>query len=358
MLRRIPLFAIALCLVAPATAHAGSFSFSAPLVLPGSPPQGDAQGGEPGVAFEPNGDGWVHVVAPGARGGNGGINYWRSDDHGDTFKPLQIIGSAAGGSDSDVLTEPGRTLFLADLEVAATAICRSKDHGATFDNGCDSGQASDQSGPVSDREWLNVDPRDSKTLFNTYDGLGQAFTPQVMVSHSAGDAGSWQPCGQVLDPTSDAGMHYSPSGATENSEVIGRPAIAPGGTMFVPFTLPNNQAQLIAQPDAITESGLYVAVSPKGGCTTSSMFKDVTIANQPGSDFVSLFPNIAVDAGGTIYVLDAGTLSDKDTQQGVYLWRSTDGGQHFSPPTRVSSPDLGADQLTTLAVGQDPGELI
>src|SRR4051794_41811591 len=97
MLRRSLLIALLVCAVTPAAAHAGSFSFSTPLALPSSPPQGDAQGGEPGVAFEPNGDGWVHVVAPGARGGNGGVKYWRSDEHGDTFKPLQNIGSAAGG---------------------------------------------------------------------------------------------------------------------------------------------------------------------------------------------------------------------------------------------------------------------
>jgi hypothetical protein len=356
MLRRSLLIALLVCAVTPAAAHAGSFSFSTPLALPSSPPQGDAQGGEPGVAFEPNGDGWVHVVAPGARGGNGGINYWRSDDHGDTFKPLQIIGSAAGGSDSDVLTDPDGTLFLADLEVAATAVCRSKDHGKTFDNGCESGQASDQSGPVSDREWLNVDPRDPKTLFNTYDGLAQGFTPQVMVSHSEGDANTWQPCGQVLEPGSDAANHYSATGATENSEVIGRPGLARDGTMVVPFTLPNNQGQLIAQND-ITESGLYVAVA-KGGCQTTSVFHDVTLWNKPGSDLVSLFPALTVDAAGDVYVLDAGKLSADDKQQGVYLWMSRDGGAHFTGPTRISSADLGADQLVSIAAGQAPGELL
>src|SRR4051794_41811455 len=107
MLRRILLIALVLCVVTPVTAHAGSFSFSAPLVLPGSPPQGDAQGGEPGVAFEPNGDGWVHVVAPGARGGNGGVNYWRRDDHGDTVKPLQIIRPAPGGGGAAAPPHPG-----------------------------------------------------------------------------------------------------------------------------------------------------------------------------------------------------------------------------------------------------------
>src|SRR4051794_41350333 len=97
MLRRSLLIALLVCAVTPAAAHAGSFSFSTPLALPSSPPQGDAQGGEPGVAFEPNGDGWVHVVAPGARGGNGGIKYWRSRDHRDPVQALPNIRSGRGG---------------------------------------------------------------------------------------------------------------------------------------------------------------------------------------------------------------------------------------------------------------------
>ncbi|MGZ4271624.1 MAG: hypothetical protein ACXVFN_12740 [Solirubrobacteraceae bacterium] len=51
--------------------------------------------------------------------------------------------------------------------MAGTAICRSTDFGAHFGDGCDSGAAQDQTGPVSDREWLNQPPGDPKTLYDT-----------------------------------------------------------------------------------------------------------------------------------------------------------------------------------------------
>ncbi|MGZ4280425.1 MAG: sialidase family protein [Solirubrobacteraceae bacterium] len=180
-----------------------------------------------------------------------------------------------------------------------------------------------------------------------------------MVSHDGGS--TWAPCGQVLEPGSDAMAHFSPTGATENSEVIGRPAIARDGTMYVPFTLPRNQGQLVtgsAGASDITESALFVAVSPPGGCTPTTVFHDITIHDEPGSDLVSIFPNAAVDGGGMVYISGAGRLNDQQKQQGVYLWSSVDGGKTFSKPQRVNTPDIGAAQLQAVAGGRDRGEVL
>lgn len=348
-----------LALAAPATAQAAPYAFSAPQALPGSPPQGSATGGEPSLAFDPSGDGHVYVSAPQRRPPAAGVNFWRSADHGATFQGPAVFGSAGGGSDSDVLAGYDHTVYLADLEVAGTAICRSTDFGAHFGDGCDSGSAQDQTGPVSDREWLNQPPGDPKTLYDTYDGLGQGFTPQVMVSHDGG--ATWGPCGQVLEPGSDAAAHFTATGATENSEVIGRPAIAKDGTMYIPFTLPRNQGQLVtgsAGQSDITESALFVAISPPGGCTPTTVFHDVTIHDQPGSDLVSIFPNAAVDGGGIVYISGAGRLNDQQKRQGVYLWSSGDGGKTFSPPKQVNTSDIGAAQLQAVGGGLDRGEVL
>jgi hypothetical protein len=350
---------VAIALLPAASARAGSFAFSNPAPLPGSPPGGTASGGEPSLAFDPTGDGHVYVTAPQRRPPAGGVNFWRSSDHGASFQGPTILGSSGGGSDSDVLAGADHTVFVADLEVAGTAICRSHDFGKTFEDGCDSGTAQDQTGPVSDREWLSQPPGDPKTLYDTYDGLGQGTTPQVMVSHDGGS--TWQPCGQVLEPGSDAANHFTATGATENSEVIGRPAIARDGTMYIPFTLPRNQGQIVTgetgQGD-ITESAVFVALSPPGGCTPTTVFHDLTIHDQPGSDMVSIFPNAAIDGGGNVYISGAGRLNDQQKQQGVYVWVSRDRGKSFSAARQVNTPDIGAAQLQTVAAGKDAGEVL
>src|SRR2546423_9832002 len=157
--RSLPL-AAALALVASAPASAQPNAFSAPQPLPRTLPSKDQyQGGEPSVSFDPAGDGHVYAVAPGSDGSNG-VGFWRSDDHGLTWHDAQAIGSGGGGGDSDVEIGIDHTVYVADLQVVANAICRSHDFGATFDNGCDTGTASNQQGPEADRPWINHDPND------------------------------------------------------------------------------------------------------------------------------------------------------------------------------------------------------
>src|SRR3954447_21639087 len=88
---------------------AAPLQFSAPLQLPhGDPTKPDyLSGGEPSLAFDPNGDGHVYVTAPqfiptgvnngcnqlgsliglscGPTNSPTGIGYWASDDRGDTW---------------------------------------------------------------------------------------------------------------------------------------------------------------------------------------------------------------------------------------------------------------------------------
>ena len=358
MRRSIPLLfaASAAAVVLAAPAQAGKLAFSPDQPLPGSPPQGTARGGEPSLSYDPSGNGWVYVTTPDRRAGSApGVHLWMSSDHGRTWSDPKDIGVYTGGSDSDVLALDDHTLVVADLEVAATAICRSHDFGKTFGDGCDQGAGYDQVGPVSDREWLNTRPGHPELLYDTYDGLGQGFTPQVQVSRDGGT--TWSPCGEVLEPGSDAASHYTLTGAFENSEVIGRPAIAQDGTIYVPFTLPNRQAEFADGGDP-TESSMFLAISPKGGCDATSVWHNVTVWARPGSNFVSLFPNVVVDPAGTVYVSGAGKLAGTDKQQGLYVWKSTDGGNTFGLPTLGSRPDVGAVQLQSLAAGFGPGQLL
>src|SRR5436853_2548339 len=135
------------------TAQAG-LSFTGPAALPKSlPGKGQLQGGEPSLAYDPSGDGHVYSVAPGGDGSNG-VSFWGSSDGGLTFPYARAIGSQAGGGDSDVDVGIDHTVYVLDLEVASSAVCRSHDFGKTFEDGCETGAAQDQAGAEEDRQWL------------------------------------------------------------------------------------------------------------------------------------------------------------------------------------------------------------
>jgi len=120
-------------------------------------------GGEPSLAFDPNGNGNMYVTAPqsipsaaGALVGapaDKGVGFWGSHDGGLTFPEVLNTGTGTGGGDSDVEVATDGTVFVADLEAAAAAICTSKDHGHSFPD-CEPPFAKNQQGPENDREWL------------------------------------------------------------------------------------------------------------------------------------------------------------------------------------------------------------
>src|SRR5436309_2785823 len=129
------------------------------------------------------------------------------------------------------------------------------------------------------------------------------FTPPLKLPHSkpegtlAGgepsvaydptdDGGStWGPCGNMLEPGSDAQLNYSPSGGTG----LGKPAIGPDGTVYVPFILPSSRNELNPY------DRFYMAVA-RGGCNATTQWQDVTIHSDPGADLSHFCPNAAVAA--------------------------------------------------------------
>src|SRR4051795_10725789 len=128
------------------TPSASALTLSDPVPLPNSLP-GDNQmaGGEPSLAFDPTADGHFSAVPPASRG-SFGVNFWASPDGGNSWQDVRPIGSAAGGSDSDVEVGIDHKVYVLDLEIASSAVCRSTDFGKTFADGCESGEAQDQAG--------------------------------------------------------------------------------------------------------------------------------------------------------------------------------------------------------------------
>src|SRR5205807_5381080 len=126
--------ATAVALACAGSAHGARLKFTAPAVLPDSPPASTGMpGAEPSLEFDPIDGRHVYVVAPGfSQSGPGGIDFWASANGGKTWPIHQNVGSAAGGGDADVEVGIDHTVYAADLEVASTAICRSHDYGRTF----------------------------------------------------------------------------------------------------------------------------------------------------------------------------------------------------------------------------------
>lgn len=368
MLRRILLPAAWLAALAfPAVGAAATVHFTAPVALPGSLPSTDPahpqrQGGEPSVAFDPDGR-LVYVAAPGAPDHGG--NFWRSLNGGRAFQPGISVGAAQGGGDSDIAVgyDAPHTVFNIDLEMlAASDLCRSTDHGQTFpDEGCDTGTPTNQKDAAADRPWLTTVPGHPDLLYITYDGLSfGGGAPEVERSTDKGATST--ACGQVLEPGSDAFAHFSPTGAAENSETIGKPALdGRDGSLYVPFTEPHTPGQQASASDDPTGSNLYMAIG-RGGCPSApSTFRDVTVYKDDagrGSSFVSIFPSAAVDGAGTVYALGDGRLHGDQKGDGVYLFVSRNHGQSFSAPIKVNEGLPQAAQLGSVAGGLGAGEAV
>src|SRR4051794_16611134 len=324
------------------TARAETPVFTPPLKLPNSKPEGALAGGEPSVAYDPTGDGHVYAAAP---GGSNAVSFWASRDGGDTWPIAKGIGSAIGGGDTDVEVASDHTIYVPDLEIAANAICRSHDFGVTFTDGCaeDEGEASDQTGPESDRPWMAHDPRNPKVLYFVYHDLAGG----TLIAERSDDGGSsWGFCGFLLEPGSDAQINFSPTGGTG----LGKPAIGADGTIYVPFILPSSRNTLNPY------DRFYMAVA-RGGCNATTVWQDVTVHSDPGADLSHFWPNAAVDSAGTVYAATAGKAGAVDEGYGMHLWVSRDGAKTWSKAIRVNTPDLRTNVLPALTGGTAAGRV-
>jgi hypothetical protein len=366
-MRRVLVLTLFVLLVAGAPeALADGLSFTAPQQLPhGDPTKPDyLSGGEPSLAFDPNGDGHVYVTAPQfiPTGANNacnqlgpplgipslcsptnsptGIGYWASDDGGRSWPRSGNTGTANGGGDSDVAVLPDHTVLAADLEAADAAVCLSHDFAKTFDN-CNSGITSDHTGPENDREWLTVA---GKTVYLSY----HDFTAGIPIIERSDDGGkSWQPCGNIIDPS--VATTYTPQGGT----LVAKPVVGKDGTVYVEFITPDSAAP----PVGATLDNVYMAVSPKGGCQGGVQFKNYKVFSNSSADLGKIFLADAIDGGGQLYILAGGKTDKAQPNTNLWLFTSTDGGQHWSQPIPANPPELTANVFPWVDGGPAKGQL-
>ncbi|GAC1413738.1 MAG: hypothetical protein NVSMB57_09280 [Actinomycetota bacterium] len=315
--------------------------FSTPIKL------ADFDGGEPSLAIDPSGNGGVYVSAPQSLGsGKLGVAIWASRDHGRTFPTRSQVGSAFGGGDSDVEVGTDHTVYIADLELAANAICRSADGGKTFIDatagGPCNGVVSSQYGYVSDREWINHGP--SGELYLTYHD-DHAELPYVYRSDDKGR--TFTPCGpDAFSATGRETQAFTP-GPTSGTQVP-KPVIGPDGSIYVLYATGDPRG-------SGAFDHLWMSATPK--CIPNSIFTSHLVYTDPGSSLAQPFNGIAMDGGGTLYVLVSGHLNANEKTDNVWIFSSKDRGETWSQPIRVSPPRLTANMLPAIAAGRRKGEV-
>lgn len=337
-------FLVAGALAALSGTAQASVSFTDPAALPKSLPGPDQlQGGEPSLAYDPSGDGHLYSVAPGADGSNG-VSFWGSADGGSTFPYARAIGSLAGGGDSDVDVGVDHTVYVLDLELASSAVCRSHDFGKTFEDGCESGAAQDQAGAEEDRQWLAHDPNDAKVLYFNY----HDFTAEYPIIEKSTDGGSsFAPCGNLVDPS----QSLFPSSLVNT--VVGKTGVGKDGMIYVPITAPTPvQAATSGSP---TPPYGQIVIAHHKGCN-GDQFDNTQVYGDDTATWANLFVSNVVGPDGALYVVASGKKNDKDNY-GTYVWVSRDQAKTFQGPFKVNSPDLKANVMSAIAPGLRPGQV-
>lgn len=326
-------------------------------------------GGEPSMAFDPSGNGAVYVAAPqsiptglnpvlGATGifsaapADKGIGFWASYDHGRTFPVSSNVGSAVGGGDSDVDVAKDHTVYVTDLEAAATSICRSTDGGRTFGDasavnvGCASVNTG-QTGPDNDRQWLNHGPDGVEYL--TY----HDFAANVPLVYRSTDHGStFTPCGNILG-SGPGQTNFVPAAG---GDLVAKPVVdQKDGSMYVGVTEPD-ASNIAGTPVGTPLGNLYIAVA-KGGCTGTTSFVTHTVYANKGANLAKDFDAIAEDGAGNLYMVAVGKLNATQKVNGVYVFTSRDHGTTWSAPQRVNTPDLTADAMPAITAGAHAGQV-
>jgi hypothetical protein len=314
--------------------------FTAPVAIPQS-----AGLGEPTIIRDDGaGNGGVarlFVTAPQAIGNvmtSGGSPLYASTDGGAHWSgPVRSqLCTGLSGGDTDLGVDRADNVYQTDLWLGNSCLSVSEDHGQSFAAGNPFGS---ELQPGDDRPWISYN-RVENELYMTYDGLDalhvtntapltnplvgiQAIADNVVVPESA--------IGTSNTPDSVRECVCPPGGiASDNSSG------AHSGRVYVSYSYQHGTAISYSDP-ACTAAG----------CTAASWTGPILIPNSgsSGSAFEDEwnFDPIAVDSGGTVYVMwghAPGFDATNDVApHGVVieLASSTDGGNHWNGPFTVST---------------------
>ena len=285
----------------------GNFTFSKPLTLPGPD---DLVFGVQGVEPRVKTDALGNIYAAAIQGVPAGTDVWKSLDGGNSFRYLGqpdgaqaaaaiARGMGVGGGDEDLALGASGNIYVNSLWLGSATQSTSFNGGATWAVNPFSSDV-----PLVDRQWIAS--QGNSVLYLTYKQLGVLLvgTESVFVAKSFDGGITWPQITQVTTP--QLGVQPGDQG---NIEVD-----SSNGYVYTVFF-------------GSSGDSLYVARSTDGGATF--ILKLVYQAAQ-GTSLVNVFPSLAIDRGGNLYI----AFSDSHS---AFLTVSTDHGATWTVPVRVSN---------------------
>ncbi|MDQ6748659.1 MAG: glycoside hydrolase [Candidatus Dormibacteraeota bacterium] len=304
-------------------------------------------------------DGSVYVAAPAlGRPGAGDpgetaadtLVLYRSRDGGRAYSRIDLHDANLGGLDGDVDALPDGTVNAADSEDASSGT------GGVYvyhsGDGFTSRAPGTSVGSDEDRPWLGH-------LCNRLAYLAyRDFATGEIGMYSSPDGGrSWGTVPSLV--SSNIGIK-APGGPPNQLDTVadtfpGRVAVDQrSGEIYVTYGVSFLEDNLLPVPYGLSgatyPNAVVVASSTDGGLTFSNSYAFVS---PPGTVAGPIFPSLALDQAGTVYVSWAGNAESNERSDVSYAY-SSDRGKHWSGPRLVAAG--GANILPVVAAG-DPGTL-
>ena len=303
-------------------------------------------------------DGTVYASVPDALSSATSF-IWRSSDEGRTFKWIPASGpftgkplGCVGGGDTELAVDETGSLYFIDLTLVNFSTARSDDKGKTFAGfSC----TAVTSTPV-DRQWYAVDgdPKAGGALYLASNEVAEgepdptcAENNRLVLYRSPVDGAG---------PT--AGIEFGPANrisAPCAEGIMGNVEVSPTTKkIFIPHDDNSFNSILVARCERVP-----FTEDPSG---TTCVDKPVTTF--PQAKTAGLFPTLAIDKAGTLYVNwqqapvegPYNELTDDDDRVvtgDTTLWmsKSTDEGETWSPPKQIPTPGLRHNVYTWLVAG-------
>src|SRR4051794_36317066 len=370
------LVAAALLLLAGADA-ALAVDFATPTVVSNFHP-----GFEPDVAID--GTGQLYTSTPFGFSTTQSFIF-RSNDGGQSFHMAEgnFLGKPAtciGGGDTELQPDPvNNNVYFSDLQgLTNFSNSMSTDSGRTWQTSCSS-----VNGAGVDRQWIGVDTNGHKTPVGAGSDLGRLYEDYDNVDQDTNEDNELG--NQIVMNESVDGVHYGSSCVAVGLPCAGPPAVIsrdegiPGNvlvddnagspylhTVYAVHTSASNRS--VAVSYCRGKSGDTTAAAVAADCTDPTQvapgdqghvnvnWKESLPRAKGDYTTGSLFPSIAVDQAGTVYVTWAEYPTSKDsttpTGPGVIkLAVSRDGAKTWDGPFEVSPPELGNNVMPWIAAG-------